>query len=48
MALTGQSVVEETDEERLREEEQRLKTGLEGAGTYVIAASPRKLQVMRH
>lgn len=48
LALTGQSVVEETAEEKELEVQQKLRHELEYAGTHVIAASPRKLQVMRH
>jgi hypothetical protein len=48
LALTGQSIIEETAEEKERDLQYKLRSELEAAGTHVIAASPRKLQVMRH
>jgi len=48
LAMTGQSLVEQTEQEKLRELEAKLKSDLERDGAFVIAASPRKLQVMRH
>jgi hypothetical protein len=48
LALTGQSIVEIPEAEKQRDLEAKLKKDLEDAGTFVIAASPKKLQVMRH
>ena len=46
--MTGQSLVEQTEEEKLRDMEAKLKRDLTEGGVHVIAASPRKIQVMRH
>lgn len=43
LAVTGQSYVEETKEERDLEDRAKLRSELESAGTFVIAASPQKL-----
>ena len=48
LAMTGQSYVEKNKEEIDLEERAKLRNELEGAGTFVIAASPQKMQVMRH
>jgi hypothetical protein len=49
MALNGGvSIVEETPEEREREQALKMKTDLEIAGAHVIDASPKKMLVMRH
>lgn len=48
LALTGQSYVEKSKEEMDLDERVKLRDDLEGAGTFVIAASPQKMQVMRH
>lgn len=48
LALTGQSLVEETREEKERETRAKLRGDLEGVGTFVIDAQPSKIQVMRH
>ena len=48
LALTGQSYVEKSKEEMDLDERVKLRGDLEGAGTFVIAASPQKMQVMRH
>ena len=47
LALKG-SIDEQTEEEKEKEIKQKMKFDLEEAGTFVIAASPKKLQVMRH
>lgn len=44
----GQSIIEETQEEKDRETNARLRSDLESVGTYVIDASPKKFLVMRH
>jgi len=43
LALTGQSVVEQTEEEKLRELESKLKFDLERDHAHVIDASPKKI-----
>jgi hypothetical protein len=43
LAMTGQSYVEKSKEEMDLEERAKLRGELEGAGTFVIAASPQKL-----
>jgi len=43
LAMTGQSYVEKTKEEIDLEERTKLRNELEGAGTFVIAASPQKM-----
>jgi hypothetical protein len=48
LAVTGQSFVEETEEEKQRNIKTKLTNDLEDTGAFVIAASPKKLQVMRH
>jgi hypothetical protein len=48
LAITGSSLVEQTEQEKLREHEAKLRSELEKDGAFVIAASPKKLQVMRH
>jgi hypothetical protein len=48
LALTGSSLVEQTEDEKQREQEEKLRRDLEVTGAFVIAASPRKMQVMRH
>jgi len=48
LAVTGQSFVEETEEEKQRNIKTKLTKDLEDTGAFVIAASPKKLQVMRH
>ena len=48
LAMTGQSYNEKSKEEIDLEDRAKLRGELEGAGTFVIAASPQKLQVMRH
>ncbi len=40
LALTGQSYVEKSKEEMDLDERAKLRGDLEGAGTFVIAASP--------
>jgi hypothetical protein len=40
LALTGTSFVEETREEKEREHQAKLRSDLETAGTFVIAAQP--------
>jgi hypothetical protein len=43
LAMTGQSLVEQTEEEKLRDMEAKLKRDLTEGGVHVIAASPRKI-----
>jgi len=42
------TIDDRTEQEKEKEYETVLKHDLEQAGTHVIAASPRKIQVMRH
>ena len=48
LALTGQSLVEETKEEKERETRAKLRGDLQNTGAFVIDAQPSKIQVMRH
>jgi len=48
LALTGQSLVEETKDEKDRETRAKLKGDLTMTGAFVIDAQPSKIQVMRH
>ena len=49
MALNGGiSIVEETPDEREREQATKMKYELEAAGAHVIDANPKKILTMRH
>lgn len=48
LALTGQSLVEESKDEKDRETRAKLKGDLTTTGAFVIDAQPSKIQVMRH